>query len=77
MAAEAPYYTYAANPGERYLYFFDFHCAAEYEFPLPEQGKFKITLIDPWDDDEDAGARNFQRQKQDCAERQTLHGCAD
>ncbi|MGD0681017.1 MAG: DUF5060 domain-containing protein [Terracidiphilus sp.] len=49
MAAEAPYYTYAANPGERYLYFFDFHCAAEYEFPLPEQKKFKITLIDPWE----------------------------
>jgi hypothetical protein len=49
MAAEAPYYTYAANPNERYLYFFDFHCAAEYEFPLPEKGKFKITLIDPWE----------------------------
>jgi len=49
MAADAPYYTYAANPGERYLYFFDFHCAAEYEFPLPEKGKFKITLIDPWE----------------------------
>jgi hypothetical protein len=49
MAADAPYYTYAANPGERYLYFFDFHCPAEYEFPLPEKGKFKITLIDPWE----------------------------
>jgi len=48
MAAEAPYYLNATNPGERYLYFFDFHCAGEYEFPLPEKGQFKITLIDPW-----------------------------
>jgi hypothetical protein len=48
MAAEAPYYLNAANPGERYLYFFDFHCVGEYEFPLPEKGQFKVTLIDPW-----------------------------
>jgi uncharacterized protein DUF5060/uncharacterized protein DUF4038/uncharacterized protein DUF5605 len=48
MAAEAPYYLNAANPGERYLYFFDFHCAGEYEFPLPDNGQFKVTLIDPW-----------------------------
>jgi len=26
-----------------------FHCAAEYEFPLPEKGKFKITRLDPWE----------------------------
>jgi hypothetical protein len=48
MAAEAPYYSCAANPGERYLYFFDFHCVGEYEFPLPEKVKFKVTLVDPW-----------------------------
>jgi hypothetical protein len=48
MASEAPYYLNAANPGERYLYYFDFHCVGEYEFPLPEKGKFKVTLIDPW-----------------------------
>ena len=48
MAADAPYYLNAANPGERYLYYFDFHCVGEYEFPLPEKGKFKVTLIDPW-----------------------------
>ena len=48
IAAEEPYYSNAANPGERYLYFFDFHCVAEYEFPLPEKGTFKLTLIDPW-----------------------------
>ena len=48
MAAENPYYLNAGNPGSLYLYYFDFHCAGEYEFPLPEQGKFKATLIDPW-----------------------------
>ena len=48
MAADAPYYPNASNPGERYLYFFDVHCVGEYEFPLPEKGSFKMTLIDPW-----------------------------
>ena len=48
FAADAPYYPYAANPDERYLYYFDFHCVGEYEFPLPENGRFKVTLIDPW-----------------------------
>lgn len=48
MAAESPYYPNAGNPGERSLYFFDVHCVGEYEFPLPEKGNFKITLIDPW-----------------------------
>ncbi|MGA2889516.1 MAG: DUF5060 domain-containing protein [Terracidiphilus sp.] len=49
VAADAPYYPNAGNPGERYLYFFDFHCVGEYEFPLPEKSKFKMTLIDPWE----------------------------
>jgi hypothetical protein len=48
MASDAPYYLNAANPGERYLYYFDFHCVGEYEFPLPEKIQFKVTLIDPW-----------------------------
>jgi len=48
MAADAPYYLNAGNPGERILYFFDFHCVGEYEFPLPEKEKYKVTLIDPW-----------------------------
>ena len=48
MAGTDPYYLYAANPGEIYLYFFDFHCVGDYEFPLPDKGKFKISLIDPW-----------------------------
>jgi hypothetical protein len=49
MAAENPYYLNAANPGEVYLWFFDFHCVGEYEFPLPEKGKFSISLVDPWE----------------------------
>ena len=48
MAADAPYYLNAANPDERYLYYFDYHCVGEYEFPLPEKEEFKITMIDPW-----------------------------
>ena len=30
------------------LYYFDYHCVGEYEFPLPENVKFKATMIDPW-----------------------------
>jgi Domain of unknown function (DUF5060)/Protein of unknown function (DUF4038)/Domain of unknown function (DUF5605) len=48
MAAEAPYYTNAGNAGSLYLYYFDYHCVGEYEFPLPEKSTFKMTLIDPW-----------------------------
>ncbi len=48
FASENPYYTNAGNPGELYLWFLDYHCAAEYEFPLPENVRFKATMIDPW-----------------------------
>ncbi len=47
-AATEPYYLKAFNAGERYLWYFDYHCAAEYEFPLPEKVKFKAAIIDPW-----------------------------
>lgn len=43
-----PYYTNASNLNERYLWYFDYHCVAEYDFPLPENVKFKATMIDPW-----------------------------
>ncbi len=36
MAAENPYYLNAGNPGGAILYYFDYHCVGEYEFPLPE-----------------------------------------
>jgi len=48
MAAEDPYYLNAGNPGALYLWYFDYHCAGEYEFPLPSGANFKATLIDPW-----------------------------
>jgi hypothetical protein len=48
IAAEEPYYLNAGNPGEHILYYFDYHCVGEYEFPLPEQVRFKATVIDPW-----------------------------
>lgn len=48
MAAENPYYPNAGD-GRVVLYFFDHHCAAAYEFPLPESSTFKATLIDGWE----------------------------
>ncbi len=48
MAAENPYYLNAGNPGAVILYYFDYHCVGEYEFPLPEKIEFKATMIDPW-----------------------------
>ncbi len=48
MAAENPYYLNAGNSGGPILYYFDYHCVGEYEFPLPENEKFKATMIDPW-----------------------------
>lgn len=48
MAAENPYYLNAGNPGGPILYYFDYHCVGEYEFPLPEKINFKATMIDPW-----------------------------
>lgn len=49
FAPENPYYPNAGNPGRLYLWFFDYHCATEYDFPLPESAQFKATLIDPWE----------------------------
>lgn len=48
MAEADPYYANAGNPGAIYLYYFDYHCVGEYEFPLPANVNFKATLIDPW-----------------------------
>ncbi|MDR3752705.1 MAG: DUF5060 domain-containing protein [Terracidiphilus sp.] len=48
MASENPYYLNAGNPGAVILYYFDYHCVGEYEFPLPEKVAFKATMIDPW-----------------------------
>ncbi len=48
MAADDPYYANAGNPAALCLYYFDYHCVGEYEFPLPPGTTFKATLIDPW-----------------------------
>ena len=48
MAEENPYYLNAGNAAELVLYYFDYHCVGEYEFPLPDKVTFKATEIDPW-----------------------------
>ena len=48
-AIDDTYYLSASVPNELYLYFFDYHQPAEYEFPLPDAIKFKADLIDPWE----------------------------
>lgn len=45
---EGAYYLSAGTPNQTYLYYFDFHQPAEYDFPLPQGIEFKATLIDPW-----------------------------
>ena len=46
---EGSYYLSAGDPGNLYLYFFDYHEPAEYEFPLPQDAKFTAEIIDPWE----------------------------
>lgn len=48
VAAENPYYLNAGDGAGVILYYFDYHCVGEYEFPLPEKMKYKATAIDPW-----------------------------
>ena len=47
-APESPYYLNAGTPGQLYLYYFDYHRPARYDFPLPTTANFRATLIDPW-----------------------------
>lgn len=47
-AANDPYYLNAFQADKIYLWYFDYHCVGEYEFPLPDKAKFKAELIDPW-----------------------------
>jgi hypothetical protein len=42
------YYLSAGVEGQVYLYYFDFHALAEYDFPLPAGVTFKGWLIDPF-----------------------------
>jgi hypothetical protein len=45
--AEAAYYLNAGTPNELYLWYFDFHRPARYDFPLPITANFEATMIDP------------------------------
>jgi Domain of unknown function (DUF5060)/Domain of unknown function (DUF5605)/Protein of unknown function (DUF4038) len=42
------YYHSISKPDEYYLFYFDYHQPAEYEFPLSDRAKFKGEVIDPW-----------------------------
>lgn len=46
---DGTYYLSAGEPGRLYLYYFDYHQPAEYEFPLPQAAKFTAEIIDPWE----------------------------
>lgn len=46
---QVPYYPSAKrNRDEAFLFYFDFHEPLYYDFPLPEAGKYRADLIDPW-----------------------------
>jgi hypothetical protein len=46
---EPPYYPSAKRSrDEAFLFYFDFHQPLYYDFPLPEKGKYRAELIDPW-----------------------------
>lgn len=45
---ENSYYLSAGTPNELYLWYFDYHRPARYDFPLPNTAVFEATLIDPF-----------------------------
>jgi len=45
---EGSYYHCSGIPDELYLWYFDYHRPARYEFPLPNTANFEATLIDPF-----------------------------
>jgi hypothetical protein len=45
---EGAYYLSAGTPDQLYLYYFDYHRPARYDFPLPVTANFSATLIDPF-----------------------------
>ena len=45
---EGSYYLCSGTPNELYLWYFDYHRPARYEFPLPNTANFEATLIDPF-----------------------------
>ena len=45
---EVAYYLNAGTPNELYLYYFDYHRPARYDFPLPTSSNFSASIIDPY-----------------------------
>jgi hypothetical protein len=45
---EGTYYLSSGTPGELYLWYFDYHRPARYDFPLPNTAVFSATMIDPF-----------------------------
>jgi len=45
---EGSYYLSAGTPNQLYLYYFDYHRPARYNFPLPTTVNFSATIIDPY-----------------------------
>jgi hypothetical protein len=45
---ETAYYLNAGTANELYLYYFDYHRPARYDFPLPATVNFSATLVDPY-----------------------------
>ncbi|MBV9085733.1 MAG: DUF5605 domain-containing protein [Acidobacteriaceae bacterium] len=43
-----PYYPCLAKPNTYYLYYFDYHQPAAYEFHLPDTEAYRAEVIDPW-----------------------------
>jgi hypothetical protein len=46
---EGSYYLSAGTSNELYLWYFDYHRPARYEFPLPNTANFEASLIDPYE----------------------------
>ena len=46
--SEGAYYLNATDPSGTILYYLDYHRPARYDFPLPTNGNFSATLIDPY-----------------------------
>ncbi|HMF54135.1 MAG TPA: DUF5060 domain-containing protein [Edaphobacter sp.] len=46
---EGSYYLSAGTPNELYLWYFDYHRPARYEFPLPNTANFEASIIDPYE----------------------------
>jgi hypothetical protein len=45
---EGSYYLSAGTPNQLYLWYFDYHRPARYDFPLPNTVSFEASLIDPF-----------------------------